>query len=176
MDLATPALFSSPYHHQTNSLAERSVGICKPLWRKATEDQRNLDTALWMHRITPLDDHLPSPYELLFGCKSRTLLPNSKNALLSKHPDNDYHQEANQLRQRKQADHYNYKAGSDRRILQNMEPVYVRNTKAHMGTSCSAEQTEPLQRAKDIPSRHARNNLPEDKGTFEAKKHSFSST
>ena len=122
-------IFSSPYHHQTNSLAERSVGICKPLWRKATDDQRNLNTALWMHRITPLDDQLPSPYELLFGCKPRTLLPNSKNALLSKHlADNDYHQEANQLRQRQQADHYKYKAGSDRRILQNMESVYVRNT------------------------------------------------
>ena len=26
-------IFSSPYHHQTNSLAERSVGICKPLFR-----------------------------------------------------------------------------------------------------------------------------------------------
>ena len=50
---------------------------------------------------------------------------NSKNALLLKHPDNDYHQEANQLCQRKQADHYNYKAGSDKRILQNMEPVYM---------------------------------------------------
>ncbi|XP_028416744.1 uncharacterized protein K02A2.6-like [Dendronephthya gigantea] len=67
--------FSSPYHHQTNSLAEKSVGICKSLWKKALETKQCPYAAVWMYRITPLDSQLPSPYELLFGRKPRSLLP-----------------------------------------------------------------------------------------------------
>ena len=64
-------------------------------------------------------------------------------------------------------------ATDDERYVSGIDGVPL---STYMGTSCSAEQTEPPQRAKDIPSRHARNNLPEDKGTFEAKEHSFSTT
>ena len=32
-------------------------------------------TALWMYRVTPLDNHLPSPYGLLYGHKPKTLMP-----------------------------------------------------------------------------------------------------
>ncbi len=46
-------IFSSPYHHQANSLAERTVGTCKRLWYKAQEAKECLYTALWMYRITP---------------------------------------------------------------------------------------------------------------------------
>ena len=53
--------FSSPYHHQTNGVAERCVGTTKSLWKKAAENNQCPETALWMYRITPLDDHLPSP-------------------------------------------------------------------------------------------------------------------
>ena len=42
-----------------------------------------------------------------------------------KHPDNDLHQEANQRRQVKQAVFYDRKAGSDKRPLNNQEPVFV---------------------------------------------------
>ena len=59
--------FSSPYHHQANSLADRPVGTCKSLWKKAVESSKCPYTALWMYRVTPLDNHLPSPYELLYG-------------------------------------------------------------------------------------------------------------
>ena len=120
--------FSSPYHHQANSLAERSVGICKKLWRKAIEGSTCPYTSLWMYRVTPLDNKLPWPYELLFGCKPRTLLPSTKKTLQSNHPENDKHQERNYERQEKQARYYDQKAGLDRRIINNMEPVYVRNT------------------------------------------------
>ena len=75
-----------------------------------------------------MDNILPSPYELLFGHKPRTLLPNTKKTLQSNHPENDKHQERNYERQEKQARYYDQKAGLDRRIINNMEPVYVRNT------------------------------------------------
>ena len=47
---------SSPYHHQANSLAERSIGTCKTLLRKALEEDECPYTALWIYRTTPLDD------------------------------------------------------------------------------------------------------------------------
>ena len=52
--------FSSPYHHQANSLAERTVGTCKSLLRKALEKDECPYTALWMYRTTPLDSQIPS--------------------------------------------------------------------------------------------------------------------
>ena len=77
--------FSSPYHHQANGVAERCVGTTKALWKKAAENNQCPETALWMYRITPLDDHLPSPYELLYGRKPRSPLPTSNLALQSRH-------------------------------------------------------------------------------------------
>ena len=91
--------FSSPYHHQANSIAEKSVGTCKSLWKKVVESKQCPDTVLWMYRITPFDDQLPSPYELLYGCKPRSLLPNNKSALQSKHANKEEHQEANLRKQ-----------------------------------------------------------------------------
>ena len=85
-------------------------------------------TALWMYRVTPLDNYLPSPYELLYGHKPKTLIPSSKKDLQSRHPDIEIHQEKNCERQQIQADTYDRKAVIDKRILNNMEPVYVRNT------------------------------------------------
>ena len=77
---------SSPYHHQANGVAERCVGTTKSLWKKAAENNQCPETALWMYRITPLDDHLPSPSELLFGRKPRSPLLSSNLALQSRHP------------------------------------------------------------------------------------------
>ena len=82
---------SSPHHHQANGLAEKAVSTCKSLWKKAIESKQCPHTALWMYRITPLGDPSPSPYEHLLGGKPRALVPNSKSALQSKHPDNDAH-------------------------------------------------------------------------------------
>ncbi len=77
--------YSSPYHHQTNGLAERAVGTVKALWKKAIEGNECPYTALWMYRTTQLDFRMPSPYELRYGMKPRTLLPTAKMRLLSKH-------------------------------------------------------------------------------------------
>ncbi len=132
---------SSPYHHQANSLAENAIGTCKSILKKAVESNQCPYTAIWMYRTTPLDNQMPSPYELLFGRKPQTTLPTSRGSLKSKHPHNDAHQEANQQRQMKQAESYNAKVGNDRRILNNQEPVYVRDTlrNTYVETSCCIE-------------------------------------
>ena len=71
---------------------------------------------------------MPSPYELMFGRKPRTLMPSSKKNLQSRHPDNVNHQDRNLERQQRQSEDYDKKASIDKRILNNREPVYVRNT------------------------------------------------
>ena len=77
-----------------------------------------------LHSLT---DQTPSSHELLFGRKPQTTIPSSRSALKSKHPDSDLHQKANQRRQEKQAVFYDRKAGSDKRSLNNREPVFVWN-------------------------------------------------
>ena len=121
-------MFSSLYHCQANGAAERCFGTTKSLWKKAVANNQCPETALWMFWITPLDDHLPSPY----GRKPRSPLPTSNLALHSKHPGNTTHQEANLQKQIKQAEFYNRKAGCDKRVLNQSEPVYVWNSRKHV--------------------------------------------
>ena len=127
-DSGIQLIFSSPYHHQSNSVAERSIGTVKSLWKKAGENGTAKNTAIWMYRITPIDSSTPSPYELLFGRKPRNLLPSSNKALASQHPHDAQHQLANQKRQQSQATSYNRKASKDLRPLQPGEPVDVYDT------------------------------------------------
>ena len=82
-----------------------------------------------MYRITPLDDHLPSPYELLYGRKPRSPLLTSHLALQSKHPSNAAHQEANLQKQTNQAEFNNRRASCDKRVLNKSEPVYIWNSR-----------------------------------------------
>ena len=56
------------------------------------------------------------------------LMPSSKKDLQSIHPDNGNYHENQYERQQRPAETYDRKAGIDKRILNNVEPVYVRNT------------------------------------------------
>ena len=64
---------SSPYYHEGNGLAERSVGTVKSMWDKESDKQ----LALMVYRNTPLDSGR-SPSELMFGRALRTNLPVGK--------------------------------------------------------------------------------------------------
>ena len=55
-------------------------------------------------------------------------MASSKKNLQPKHLDNVSHQERNLERQQRQAEVYDKNASIDKRIINNMEPVYVRNT------------------------------------------------
>ena len=120
--------YSSPHHHQANSIAERTIGTVKSLWKKALEENSCPYTALWMYRITPLNSDMPSPYELLHGRKPRSHLPIPRHSLQSSHPENEVHQDVNKVIQEKQEEFYNRKAGPDKPTFNNMDPVWIRNT------------------------------------------------
>lgn len=120
--------FSSLCQRQPNSLAEMVIDTCKSLLTKEQESKECPYAALCMNQTTPLDDHMPSPYKLLFWCKPQTMLPSTTNVLKSRHSHDDNHKEGNQQHQAKQTEFYDKKASGDKRTLRNKEPVFVQNT------------------------------------------------
>ena len=135
--------FSAPHHHQANSVAERAVGTVKQLWKKAQAAGQCPGTALWIYRTTPLDNNLPSPYEMLFNMKPRRFLPTKVSRINSSSHDDNIHR--NQERQNDQARFYNKRnANINLRELYPNEPVSVYNTiKRQWEPGHVVIQTEP---------------------------------
>ena len=165
---------TSPYHHQTNSVAERATGTVKQLWRKSLEDGQSKETALWMYRITPLDDNLASPYELLFNRKSRSFIPGCQWTTKSRHPENDQHTEQNQRRQEDQARFYNKKATSDRKPNW-WTGQYMQHDQQRMGTRDSRETRSTRSWTKNIHSSQGQQRISADERTSEDTKTSSQS-
>ena len=153
-----------------NSLTKRAIGTCKLLLLKALKEKECAYTALLTYRTTPLDDRMPSPHDLLLGCKPQTTLPGRKSILKYKHPDNDIHHKANQRRQQRQAIFYDRKAGSDKRPLSKQEPVFhVEHLEGYLAAGNCAKQARANGAPSSLQSGHSRNNLPENQGAPETK-------
>ena len=73
--LGVQHISTSPHHHQSNGLAEGYVRIVKSLLHKAKEEGEDPHVALSIYRATPLNQDLPSPFELLHGRKPPSDLP-----------------------------------------------------------------------------------------------------
>ena len=65
----------SPHHHQANGLAEGYVRIVKQLLTKPKESGHDPHKAIAIYRTTPLSDKLPSQFQLLYGRRPQTDLP-----------------------------------------------------------------------------------------------------
>nr|CAI5841815.1 unnamed protein product [Callosobruchus analis] len=72
--------FSSPYHHQSNGLAERFVGIVKEMLHKE-ESSKDLHSLLMENRNTSLPNVNYSPAQLLLNKVIKTKIPVSLNTL-----------------------------------------------------------------------------------------------
>lgn len=77
---------SSPYHQQSNGLAEKYVGIVKSLLNKSLADGKDPYIALLDYRNTPIND-VNSPSQILMSRKLRTNIPATKNQLKPKCAD-----------------------------------------------------------------------------------------
>ena len=73
---------SSPRYPQANGFAEAMVKVVKGILARAKEAGEDLHLALQAYRATPVNRHLPSPAEMLYSRKLRSLLP-SKQCLTS---------------------------------------------------------------------------------------------
>ena len=73
-DYNVKSITSSPYHHQSNGLAESMVKTSKNLIEKSLQLNKPWFYLLQEQRITPLSDKIPSPAEILFGRRIRSNL------------------------------------------------------------------------------------------------------
>lgn len=75
---------TSPYHAQSNGLAERAVQTVKQLFKKCAQDNTDPYLALLNFRNTARDTQLASPAERLFSRKLRSNLPVAQELLKPK--------------------------------------------------------------------------------------------
>lgn len=68
---------SSPRYPQSNGMVERHIGIVKHMFKKVDDDNKDLNVAMLEYRNIPIANNIPSPNELMFGRKTRGLLPHS---------------------------------------------------------------------------------------------------
>lgn len=73
-------VFSSPYHHQSNGLAERYVGIVKEMLKKAN-NENDLPLLLLEYNSTPLSSFNYSPSQLFLNRTLKTKIPISGKSL-----------------------------------------------------------------------------------------------
>ncbi|PIK53023.1 hypothetical protein BSL78_10084 [Apostichopus japonicus] len=66
---------SSPHYPQSNGFIERQVQTVKQTITKARQSKYDVHLAMLSLRATPIDNHLPSPGELLFNRKLRSSIP-----------------------------------------------------------------------------------------------------
>ena len=66
---------SSPHYPRSNGLAERMVRTVKSLLKKCAMTNQDPLIAMLHLRATPVDSHMKSPAEILFGRPIRTTLP-----------------------------------------------------------------------------------------------------
>ena len=115
---------SSPYHHQTNGVVERTIGTLK-----AQQKKKCPYTALWMYRTTPKNNDMQSSSELLFSRKPRTMLPTARGRLQSCHSGKETPpKKKNEQNQAKQKQNYGRHFSQKNEILDIMKPIYARDT------------------------------------------------
>ena len=118
---------SSPYHHQTNGVVERTTGTLKALLKKAQEKKKCPYTALWIYRTTPKNNDMPSSYELLFSRKPRTMLPMARERLQSCHSGKET--PPKKLTKPSKAETESCRHSSQgKEILNIIKPIYARDT------------------------------------------------
>ncbi len=97
---------STPEYPRSNGLSERQVQTIKRSIKKSLEAGEDLYDVLIAHRTTPMDG-LPSPAEILFGRKLKTMIPTLPKTLNETRFDKIRQQLEN--RQLKQKEHGNKK-------------------------------------------------------------------
>ncbi|XP_063635188.1 uncharacterized protein K02A2.6-like [Cydia splendana] len=83
---------SSPGYAQSNGQVERSIQTMKNIIKKTNFEGSDLDIALLEYACTPISNNLPSPAELLYNRKLRSIIPHKSNPTVPKiRTQQEYH-------------------------------------------------------------------------------------
>lgn len=138
---------SSPYHQQSNGLAERNIQTIKKLLKKAYDDNKDPYLALLEFRTTPINKNLPSPAELLYNRKINGLLPNF-NVGTNPIVNNKTQQ---QLTNNAYTQKYYYDRGTrERSDLETGTNVYVNNQKSPLSPGKIVNKKEERPRSYNV--------------------------
>jgi transposase InsO family protein len=107
---------SSPYHAQSNGMAERGIQTIKLMLKKSKADGKDPYLSLLSLRSTPLEDVGVSPAQLLMGRRLRTRLPTTSQMLKPQMVTSTV-QQVFETRQQKQKEYFDQGA----RALQKLE-------------------------------------------------------
>lgn len=99
---------SSPHYPQSNGQVERMVQTVKGIMKKSIESRDDYRLGILEYINTPLDSSLPSPAELLYSRKLRSIVPTSPNLLIPKVQGNI----SKNLKQKQAVQKYYYDRGS----------------------------------------------------------------
>lgn len=111
-------IVTSPYHSAANGMAERHVQTAKQLFRKVTEDNRDLFKALLQYRNMPVVDNI-SPAQILMSRHLRSMLPLGESSLKPRVVDVDRFNNLSLKSQDTQQKYFNKKG------VQKLKPLVV---------------------------------------------------
>ncbi|KAL5020156.1 hypothetical protein ScPMuIL_003048 [Solemya velum] len=115
---------SSPRYPQSNGFIERMVQTVKNTLRKAKLDNVDPNLAMLCLRITPVNDKVKSPMELLMGRKAKSNLP---IVLRNEHDDRDSVNDAMREQQDRQKFYYNNRSVKELPTLCSSQRVRVQD-------------------------------------------------
>ena len=101
---------TSPYHPQSNGLAESTVKTAKKILRTAIANGEDAWLAILAHRNTPTQGMATSPAQRLLSRRTKTLLPVNTDLLLPDTSSRDQDKHDLQQRLDQQKVHYDRKA------------------------------------------------------------------
>ena len=116
---------SSPHYPRSNGLAERMVRTVKSLLKKCAMTNQDPLIAMLHLRATPVDSHMKSPAEILFGRPIRTTLPSHHLAREQSTTEHLLH------RQTEMKETHDKHAGNELPPLHVGQPVRVLHPKEH---------------------------------------------
>ena len=123
---------SSPYHHQTNGVVERTTGTLKALLKKAQQKKKCPSTALWMYRTTPkiMICHPDMNYCLAENPEQCCLQQGGGYNLATLERRHLLKNEQNQAKQKRNYDRHSSQGGLglELEILDIMKPIYAKDT------------------------------------------------
>lgn len=101
---------SSPLYPRSNGKVENAVKTAKRLMKKAKHSESDAHLALLDYRNTPTEGVGLSPAQVMFGRRTRTLLPMAKRLLMPEDKSRDDHYQKLLKNKEKQAKYYNKNA------------------------------------------------------------------